>query len=366
MLDVIAFKTIIQELFRLDVPEEEGTIRIVLQGKTFTIEKTYLEQLISTLDSTNTDSETVVYTSHQYEVLVRGEGPIPLLRRRTHSGLVMEDTANGITYEYSQCMEVIRIKSSSAKSKSEFEKLCNSFVFHIGFNLDVAIVQIRFLDELLRTNRLLQTRRTETNEVEAPKRKYLSDLVYHYQMAISTESPMLQFISFYHVMEHFFEKIYNDDLIKQVEKEITHPAFSSKKEADIKKLIKLISKKIRDRGENYTFNEQEALTLTLLKYINLEQLCIKIKEYDERLVEHYKNNEVTFSKGDKVNLESVNDTTYNRLSSRIYKTRNSIVHSKESDKARFLPFKDEKDLVDEIPLMRFLAEEIIIETSELI
>lgn len=81
---------------------------------------------------------------------------------------------------------------------------------------------------------------------------------------------------------------------------------------------------------------------------------------------YYANNEVPFSKGKIVGLRSVDkDRVVKDLTNRIYATRNSLVHSKDGDKARYTPFKDERALVMEIPLMRFVAEMVILAVSEL-
>lgn len=77
-----------------------------------------------------------------------------------------------------------------------------------------------------------------------------------------------------------------------------------------------------------------------------------------------------FSKGAKVDLGSTGEKEiYADLKNRIYDTRNAIVHSKASaeiDKVNsyYDPFEDAKDLSKEIPLMRAIAEQIIINTAE--
>jgi hypothetical protein len=422
MIDIIEFKEFIREMLRTEIEEDDEKLTVNIEGKQFSIKKDYFLELIGILDSRNTDDETLTYDDHYYEVLTRGENFLSP-RLMNNETIKKEDISNGITYEYKSCsdeyiifiinkiheaglisesfrrirrgtnslfyvvrktfeetsnqlidlirvmiprFETVRVSSSHIKSKEELEILCNSFLFQMGYNLNYAVVEIKFLDEFLRTNRLLGLRRASLDEMEAPKRKYTSDLIYHYQMALSAEGPMLQFLSYYHIMEHFFEKIYNDEIVKIIEKKITSPQFSAKREKDIKTLMSLISKKIKERGDSYTFNEQEALTLTLSRYINIDELRTKLNEYDEKLVRYYKENEVLFSKGDRFNINQNEAKTFSNLSLRIYKTRNAIVHSKDGDKAKFTPFTDDKYLINEIPLMRFIAEDIIIETSTLI
>lgn len=416
MIDIIEFKEIIKDILRTEIEEDEEKLTVTVEGKGFILKKEYFLELIDKLDSRNTDNETLIYDDRYYEVLTRGENYYSP-RLMPNETIKKEDISNGITYEYNACsdeyiifilnkiheaglisevrrmrrvsgirrniegstnhlidlirvifprFETIRVSSSQIGSKARFERLCNSFLFQMGFNLNYAVVEIRFLDEFLRTNRLLRLRRASLEEMEVPKREYIPDLIYHYQMALSAEGPMLQFLSYYHVMEHFFEKIYNEEIVKVIGKEITSPQFSAKREKDINKLIKLISKKIKDKGDSYSFNEQEALLLTLSKYINIDELRDKLNEYDVKLVPYYRDNVVQFSKGEKVDLNQSEEKTFSKLAARIYKTRNSIVHSKDGEKAKFIPFTDDKFLINEIPLMRFIAEDIIIENSKLI
>ncbi len=90
----------------------------------------------------------------------------------------------------------------------------------------------------------------------------------------------------------------------------------------------------------------------------------KIEIYNDELVQYYQDNIVSFSGGEKVDLSAIDqEEAYKLLSKRIYKTRNSLVHSKESEKKKYVPFNDDRILIKEIPLMRFIAESIIISDS---
>ncbi len=42
------------------------------------------------------------------------------------------------------------------------------------------------------------------------------------------------------------------------------------------------------------------------------------------------------------------------------------MHSKDGAKSRFIPFSHDGQLVREVPLMRFIAEQIIIATSRIV
>src|SRR3712207_9091458 len=83
-------------------------------------------------------------------------------------------------------------------------------------------------------------------------------------------------------------------------------------------------------------------TLFRSKHVNAEELYHEIKYYDESLLTHYKNNKVPFSDGNMVNLEEPDwPRTVDAIASRIYKTRNAIVHSKEGERGRYIPFRHE-------------------------
>jgi hypothetical protein len=45
----------------------------------------------------------------------------------------------------------------------------------------------------------------------------------------------------------------------------------------------------------------------------------------------------------------------------IYKVRNALVHAKEGELPKYAPFAHDDELTREIPLMRFIAEQIVIE-----
>lgn len=249
MKDLAEFKEVIEKLFRVSVIEEGGFLCVNKYDRTFKIEISYIEETIHNLNQKIIKEETILYSSNSFEVLTRLEGS---RFWRFDNKIVKEDTVNGIEYEFGfasneyllfilqkineagmlrelrrwsgsfhrmfdrdrfpevtlldfisrsiPTIHTIKIRSQNVKNPTEFEHLSNAFMFHLSFNLDVAIIELRYLDEFFRTERMYRVRRTDLEEVEPPKRKYISDLVYHYQRAVSTDSPYLQFISFYHVI----------------------------------------------------------------------------------------------------------------------------------------------------------------------
>ncbi|MEH1891599.1 MAG: hypothetical protein V7K92_19820 [Nostoc sp.] len=261
----------------------------------------------------------------------------------------------------------LRLESGRNRTVVEFERFSSAYLFQLSYNLNAALVPQRHLDEILRTGKIAQIRRSNISDIEPPRRHYTPDLIYHYQLAVAADNPFLEFISYYYVIEHFFEEVFNEDLVERIKNKITHPDFSYKRKKDISSLIKNVSRSLQIRNEKIIFSEQEGLRLTLERYVDIVDLREKIVSYDNNLVDYYRSTKVSFAAADEIDLHE-NDTSvvFKKLAARIYKTRNSIVHSKESDKARYMPFRDDRMLVKEVPLLRFISEQIIINTSKVI
>jgi hypothetical protein len=258
----------------------------------------------------------------------------------------------------------LKIRARAKTTPKRFQQLGSSFLFHIAFNLDIALVPVRFLEEVSSRGRINRMRRSRVDELDPPRRTYNEDLVAHYILAVSTDSPSVQYLSYYHVLEHFFESIFNDELVDKIKTQITHPSFSYRRKKDVVSLIDQIKRSLQIRSETITFSESEALRLTLARYVDTAELTSKINEYSPELLEYYKSIEVSFSKAPTVDLTSNDqETVIRNLARRIYATRNSLVHSKDGDKQRYTPFKDERALLSEVPLLRFISEQVIVGTS---
>jgi hypothetical protein len=260
----------------------------------------------------------------------------------------------------------LTIVSTENLPQGSWQRYADAYFFQLGYNLDSAVIRYRYLDDLVRPARISTLRRSSRKDLDVPRRFYISDLVHHYHLGVSAESPMLEFLSYYHVAEHFFENIYQDDLVMQVQETLTSPGFSYRRKKDIQGLIKKVSRAVQVRDEQFVVNEQVALRLTLERYVNIDQLVGDLNSFDPELLDRYASQVVEFSGGDAVTLNSADVASrIAALSKRIYKTRNALVHSKDGAKSRFVPFEHDKQLLDEVPLVRFIAEQIIIATSTL-
>jgi hypothetical protein len=416
-------KGFIINIYRAEIIDETND-RVVfnIYNRNVELDKSIFNDSITNLASLSQE-ETELFSQKSYEILVRDASRIIFGRDREHC---IEDTVNGLTYSYGKPsnqyliyfidkllindgfnnnrrffdaqrirrnprlfgdeqqlelfnipvfdvlresimrLETLRIDSINPTKKAQFEQFSYSYIFSLSYNVSRTIYPIRFFDEFLSSTHVGRFRRASIEEMEPPKRLYINDLILFYQKGISSDSLDHQYLSFFHILEHFFEKIYNEDLINNIRGELTKPGFSYKKKNDIEKLVNIVQKRIKYKNEELQINEIEALELTLTKYIdNIPEIRNELNSISEELIEYYKTNEVSFSKGNRVNFDiENNDEIFKNLSKRIYYTRNSIVHSKETEKEKYVPFRDDKVLIPEIHLMRTLAERIIINNSK--
>ena len=264
-------------------------------------------------------------------------------------------------------ISTVQVKSDVKKSSAQMSRLANAFLFQLAFNTDIALVPQQELDALSRSGRISRMRRNRPSEIDPPRRTYHEDLIHHYLLAVSTDNPLVGYLSYYHVLEHFYEAVFNDDLILTIQNQITQPAFSYRRKKDIKGLINSIRKSLKIRNDTITFSEEAALRLTLGKFIVVSDLVKDLDEYDSALIDYYRDNKVPFSGGNQIDLRSGEiEVIQKKLAKRIYQTRNALVHSKDGDKAKYTPFADDHALTKELPLLRFISEQTILRDSKLI
>lgn len=116
----------------------------------------------------------------------------------------------------------------------------------------------------------------------------------------------------------------------------------------------------------YNFNVPHGLLLCLKRYIpDLSTLKASIVRIDSSAIDYYRTTSVPFTDDGKlIDFEDESERVYSSIRDRIYATRNAVVHSKYGERLRYEPFKHDKHLGKEIPLMRAVAEEIIISSAD--
>ena len=201
-----------------------------------------------------------------------------------------------------------------------------------------------------------------------PLRLYNKEVLDYYTMAMEARDPFTMYISFYHVIEHYFDAVFRKNLTKSIKEKITHPDFSYKNEDKIYQLAKYIKKHMNTDDNSGKGNEFESLKYVLMEYVPLTELKKQILSMDPNAVDYYQNNLVPFTTSNKTRIAWA-DThgVYTNIATRIYEIRNALVHSKSEQAAnQYRPYKNKKDLVLEISLIKSVAELVIINSSEIL
>ena len=133
---------------------------------------------------------------------------------------------------------------------------------------------------------------------------------------------------------------------------------------------------MKNQKEEGVWEEKNGLLLCLKKLVpDLEQLKSNIEDIDQNAIVYYRDNPIPFASIKDENNDSSNDKVrinfsdspeaiYANIRNRVYLVRNAIAHSKEGAYLRYEPFKHDKELQKEIPLIRAISEEIIINSSK--
>ncbi|MPY63689.1 hypothetical protein [Streptomyces spongiae] len=251
------------------------------------------------------------------------------------------------------------LRVSCEKDRSDFEALVNAFLFHAAYNTDAA-ARVG-LDPMFKRRSIQRLQRNQGSSFDAPRQTYEADLVHHYLMGVAAEIPLLEYLAYYHIAEHFFGQVFHDDLVKQVRAGITDPSFSARRAKDIQAIIRIVDKAQRQVKDEGGVNEQRALQLVLNRFVAVPRLICDLEAYDSSLVDYYANSDAAIAGASKVNLRMTDeDKVRGAAAKRIYKVRNALVHAKEGELPKYAPFAHDEELLREIPLMRFAAEQIMI------
>ena len=246
-------------------------------------------------------------------------------------------------------------------SLGEFKRILQSYLFNIAYNHNIFFQ----VDDFTREPRIFRRRMNRTGQL-FPYKSYNSQLVIYYYQGISTDIPFVQYLSFYHVAEFFFQTIAEQNAFDEIENLITRPSFSPYKKEDIRNFYNKLKKTMKEQRDDGIWNEKQGLLLCLNKYISsIDDLKRSINDIDASAIDYYQNNDVSFADGAKsISFNDAPESTFTVIRNRVYSVRNAIVHSKDGESSRYEPFKHDKELSKEIPLIRAIAEEIIINSAK--
>lgn len=257
---------------------------------------------------------------------------------------------------------IIEFESNITLEKAQ--RYMYAYVYTYMFNKQVSLFPCFDVKSLFPQRQILK----RSSDFDCPKKIYIPELISYYNEAISSSIWSHKYLSFYHILEYFYENVFIEDQITKAREILTDASFSYKRNKDIVNLIKKIQAKATDR--DIAINEKTALSLLIQKHIPQDVLREKLMDkYGDGFIGIF-NKKVEFSDGNVLVFSEANEKQYiDSLTNRIYKTRNAIVHSKESltdekKNNKYRPYKDDNELLHEIALIQVVAEIIINETAK--
>lgn len=249
---------------------------------------------------------------------------------------------------------------------SQIKKYASAFEYLFMYKRGYALFEVSNIRTLLRMEGGGRSR--VLNIEEAPKRSVNPEILEFYSMGLASEDPFTIYISFYHIIEYYFDEVYQKKLIDDMKEKITSPDFSYKNDKKLLDLATFINKRMKSDNEAGKGNELESLKYVLTTFAPIEELKEKLNEINPTLVQFYSEKSVSFTGSQQLKI-TWNDLegVYTSLAKRIYTTRNALVHSKsgQNDKL-YKPLKHKEILRKELPLIQVVAEMVIIKSGDVL
>lgn len=194
-------------------------------------------------------------------------------------------------------------------------------------------------------------------QLPLPKSKINRDVSRFYQRGMAGEDPANQYLSFYQVLEYFFLSVSDEELYRKLSSVLHDPMFSTKP----RQLDKLIQATLSHKRES---DETEMLRLVLAKHIDEADLIGFIDAYEKHLADKW------FTKrrklfGEENEVKASVGHAIGNVARRVKLIRNALVHSSDRYKRQenFIPTRSaEAEIRKEVPLVKYLAEKVIIGT----
>jgi hypothetical protein len=197
-------------------------------------------------------------------------------------------------------------------------------------------------------------------DVKIPRKKYDENLLHLYSDANWSDNPFTQYMDYYQILENFFTEIPKRRLIKYIKDKITNPKFPYKDN----NVLYGFGKEIAQLQE-INKKEEGQLRETLSEFVENPNDLIEddLKDYykDEipKFIDKRNKKDIIFDLND-----NNTDKVIKNMCKRIYIVRNALVHNKSDRENNYDPSKHYSSLKREVPLIRAIAENAIIYSSE--
>lgn len=184
--------------------------------------------------------------------------------------------------------------SGNYKSLNTLRKMKTSFEFEFMYKTGNSLVEFLDILDMFPMDNVILSRASETQIDTPPLRKYTEDVVDYYKQALASNDPYIKYISFYHVMEYFYDEVFKRKIVTDLKNKITHPDFSYKDEDKIYEIAMFVKNRLRMNDETGQGNELESLKYVLNEYVSIDNLKARINTIDSNALNYYQNNKVAF------------------------------------------------------------------------
>jgi hypothetical protein len=243
----------------------------------------------------------------------------------------------------------------------ETTSLFQTALFDLSYLRNIHLHLVQDWPSLANRRRTFRVDRVSIQDGMYLKRvKYDDPAVRFYHRGVSAEDAYIQFISFYHVLEYHFVSVSDRILYNRLSRIFIDPAFRPAA-AHFDKIITAVEDHKR------TNDETEMLKNVLTQYTDERDIIEFIEKYEKKEnAKIYSDKNQAFGEDlEKIQLKE-GGHIFTPLAKRIKTIRNTLVHSSDryERKQRYLPGPEaDKVLVQEVPLMKFIAERVIIATA---
>ncbi|MEV6347484.1 hypothetical protein [Actinoplanes sp. NPDC051851] len=252
------------------------------------------------------------------------------------------------------------IEGMDARSAAaRFKEVTDSVLFEMDLRFNLAFDILRFRDNQVAG----PVRRVDYSaKPNVPALKYSPEAAALYRYARSSGTmPLLSYLAFYQVLEHFFPAYYERAIITRLQQATMDPLFDPHNKSHLSKLVQISA----GRGAG---SERDQLKATL-------RYCIPADEVEEFLRESSERAAFLADKSALAEVRAISprDANYaltDQIAERVYQIRCRIVHSKDGGTAAngapmLLPFSTEANKLGyDTQLIKFLAQKALIASAD--
>ena len=260
----------------------------------------------------------------------------------------------------------IKITCESSWNVDTARRKKTAYIFEFMYKTGFALLEYVDLEDMFPSRKMRRDIFNVNSLDNVPHREYIDDVVDYYRVGIASTDPYIQFISFYHIIEFFYDEVFKQKIVSDLRDKLTHPDFSYKDDQKVYDIVRFTKGRLKMNEELGSGNELQSLIYVLQEFIDISTLKSNLLQTNKDSIIYYQGNKVSFAKAPSIQWNDSNGVSKN-IAKRIYYVRNALVHSKSGkNEERYKPYKDEKELLREIPLIKTIAEMIIIGSSKII